>query len=111
MPINTTTDGVPITAGLWVWTNELKSRKVVKGPDSEGWYDLVDADGNRSPIMDGSRMAVWFGGLNAAEFQGMTHKDAQHTRFHLTRQLPRPSSLCARCVESGEVAGESNANG
>jgi len=57
-----TADGVPVAAGLRVWTNDL-DRGVVLGPCSYPnpyeavWYD-VDTGKSRPVAMDGSRMAT-----------------------------------------------------
>jgi hypothetical protein len=56
-----TIDGVPVVEGMLVWDYDLR-RAVVGPPQKWGnpaeptWYDMRTPDGERSSMMDASRM-------------------------------------------------------
>jgi hypothetical protein len=57
-----TADGVPVTVGLRVWTNDLDRGTVIgpanhPNPYESVWYD-VDTGRGRPVLQDGSRMAT-----------------------------------------------------
>lgn len=64
-----TWDGVPITHGLAVFTNEMRVGLVeadrVRASD-DGWFDVRYADGRRV-MQNAERVATRFEGRNAAE--------------------------------------------
>jgi len=66
MDYGTTTDGVPITEGLPVFTNEMRVGVVRLGRHrhSPGWFDvesIADADGPARTVMqNGERVATVF---------------------------------------------------
>lgn len=58
-----TADGVAITPGLVVWTNDyvqavVKAAQKYRNPSESQWWDMETLDGKRSAMMDGSRMSV-----------------------------------------------------
>jgi hypothetical protein len=84
-----TVDGVQITPGLWVWNNNLDSVQVdpdqfgddsvtgVRGSSWDGWYRMLDGQGNRTHIANGERMTTVFYGLRAARYPGLAHSEAR----------------------------------
>lgn len=71
-----TVDGVPITEGLAVWTNDLTTGRItlrdragkpfVDSAYWDGWFDVIDSNGDRN-MANAERVAVRWQGKNAAD--------------------------------------------
>ena len=67
--VGSTADGVAIVDALAVITNDMRAGRVDLSSVtawSEGWFDVVHADGSRS-LMNGERVAARFEGKSAVE--------------------------------------------
>lgn len=59
IPLDHTADGVQITLGLRVWTNDLDRATVVAPPRyGDGWWEVLTDGRERPDILDGSRMGT-----------------------------------------------------
>lgn len=72
MNTHKTADGVPLSDGLIVFTNEMRTGRVdLATLDSEGWFDVVYPSGGRV-MQNWDRVATRFEGRVAAD----EHRDA-----------------------------------
>lgn len=92
----TTWDGVTITPGLIVFTNEMRAGKVVDGSVREhnpGWFDVQYRDGSQV-MQNAERVATHFNGANATDV---------HARGHdwTFPNLQRKCALCGTTTKDG----------